>query len=246
MKSFPRFGLLVCLLVVLAHAVAYMMHEYAHSLTAWALGWMEGPLALDYGPPTLYNLLFLGEVSDNVQYDPIFASGHGLAAATIALAGTVLGSALPYIPLAWIARRERVGGNPALLATVYLLALMCAGNVFGYVPIRTITTHADIAIAARGLGLSVWVVLPLLLTPALAIFMHFFRRLLPFSVERMANGSVPAAILVVVLTCYWFFAFFGGDGTSGSYGLTTQLMALASKYVAFPLSTAYLAARYAR
>ncbi|MBB5714880.1 hypothetical protein FHS94_001716 [Sphingomonas aerophila] len=39
----------------------------------------------------------------------------------------------------------------------FWLMMMCAGNVWKYVPIRAITTHADIAIAASGLGLSVWV-----------------------------------------------------------------------------------------
>ncbi len=46
-------------MVVIAHAVAYLTHEYSHSFMRWTLGWMTDPMALDYGQPTLYNLLFL-------------------------------------------------------------------------------------------------------------------------------------------------------------------------------------------
>ncbi len=33
-----RFLVLTLVLIFLAHATAYLMHEYAHAATAWALG----------------------------------------------------------------------------------------------------------------------------------------------------------------------------------------------------------------
>jgi hypothetical protein len=64
---------------------------------------MPRPLALDYGKPTRYNILFLGDVGDNVNYLPIFAAGYGISVALIALAGTFLGNGVLYFLLYVIA-----------------------------------------------------------------------------------------------------------------------------------------------
>src|ERR1700761_3932120 len=90
------FALVTFVFVLVAHAVAYLTHEYAHTLTAWSLGWMATPFGIDYGAATVYNVVFLGDVSDNVNYDLIFAKDHGFEAALIALAGPFLGNGLLY------------------------------------------------------------------------------------------------------------------------------------------------------
>jgi len=238
------FGIATSGLIIVAHAIAYMAHEYSHSFLAWASGWMVDPLALDYGHPTLYNILFLGDVGDNVQYDPIFLSGNGPVASAIALAGIVIGNAVPYFILFLISKTRWILASPIRLSIVFWLALMCVGNVWGYVPIRALTTHADIAISARGLGVSPWVQFPFLFIPALYIFHHFFTRMCDQCLLGMAGGSAPKLALVVALTAYWFFAFYGGDGTSGDYGIVSQLLAITSKYFLFPLCSMWLWARY--
>jgi hypothetical protein len=242
--DFLGFGLATCVLIIVAHAIAYMSHEYAHSFLAWALGWMADPLALDYGHPTLYNILFQGDVGDNVQYDPIFAAGHGPLASAIALAGTVIGNAIPYFILYGLSKVRSIATSPTATSIVFWLSLMCAGNVWGYVPIRALTTHADIAISARGLGVSPWVQFPFLIIPALYVVYHFFAKMCAGCFAAMTGGSAPRLALVVALTSYWFFAFYGGDGTSGDYGLISQLLAITSKYFLFPLSIMWLWARY--
>jgi hypothetical protein len=226
--------------VILAHAIAYLTHEYAHSFLAWLLGWMKDPLALDYGKPTLDNILFLGDVGDNVQYDPIFASGHGVAASAIALAGVVLGNGLLYAILYRISKCRWIAERPKALSFVYWLALACAGNVWSYVPIRALTTHADIAIAARGFGVSPWVQFPFLFIPALGVVHHFFTRMSAHSLPVMTGHSSAKLTLVVALTGYWFFVFYGGGGADGSYGLISQVLAILSKALLFPLSVIWL------
>jgi hypothetical protein len=233
-----------CSLVVLAHAVAYMTHEYSHSMAAYLLGWMAHPLALDYGHPTVYNLLFLGDVGDNVQYEPIFTAGHGLQAAIIALAGVVIGNGVLYGFLYALAGAQRVRTSPVGVTIVYWLALMCAGNVWGYVPIRAITTHADIALAARGLGLSAGMTFLLLIVPALFVAWHFFNRMMPRCMAALDAASLGRRALVIALTAYWFFAFYGADGTDGSYGVISQAMSIVSKYVLFPSMVLFLTHRF--
>ncbi|ULU24072.1 hypothetical protein DYST_00979 [Dyella terrae] len=238
------FGIAACICVVVAHAIAYLTHEYAHSFTAWALGWMANPLAIDYGPPTLYNIIFLGGVSDNVNYAPILAGGHGLAVVAIALAGMLIGNAALYYMLFLAARTRLVMTRPALLAGIFTLALMCAGNVWGYVPIRGFTTHADIAIAASGLHLQTWVMGLCLLPLSLHIVWHCLFRFLPQCLDSAAAKSDVRLVLIITLTGYWLFVFYGGEGTSGDYGLVSQLLSITSKYFLFPLSVAALVTRH--
>jgi hypothetical protein len=237
------FGMLTCILVVAAHAIAYMTHEYSHSFVAWALGWMPKPLALDYGRPTLSNILFLGDVSDNVQYDPILTSGHGWMAAIIALAGMVLGNGVLYALLYRLTKSSIVASGRIATSVVYWLGMMCAGNVWSYVPIRALTSHGDIAVAAKGLNLSTWALFPIVIIPALFVVHHFFWKMFPRCIGKLSAGSKLDRALIVALTAYWFFAFFGSAGADGSYGPVTQLLAITSKYLVFPLAVIWLTAR---
>ncbi len=238
-----RFSLALSLTVILAHAAAYLLHEYAHSLSAWALGWMAGPFDIDYGPRTLYNMIFLGGVSDNVDYQRIFAAGHGFEAAFIALAGAFIGNGVVYALCYAIMRSSRITW-PAAAMAIYGLALMSAGNVWSYVPIRTITDHADMAIAAQGIGLPPLLLCPFLLVPALFIVYHFHRKMLPLALSKVAGGSRANMAVLIVVTAYWYFSFFGDDGTGGRYGLVSQLLSIASVYFLFPLSAMYFLVRY--
>lgn len=51
-------------------------------------------------------------------------------------------------------------------------------------------------------------------------------------------------VLLIAVTSYWFFIFFVGDASGGDYGLVPHIMALASKYLLFPLCTMWLWQRY--
>jgi hypothetical protein len=62
---------------------------------------------------------------------------------------------------------------------------------------------------------------------------HFFKRMMAQCTARVAGGEATHLALVIALTSYWFFAFFGGDGTEGSYGLVSPLLAIGSKYFLF-------------
>ena len=170
-QGIVAFALVTFVLVLAAHAVAYLTHEYAHSLMAWLLGWMKQPFGIDYGTASLSNCLFLGDVSDNVDYDAIFRAVHGLAAAAIALAGPMLGNGLLYFVVYALMGNAMVGRSRHVMMFLYWLSLMCAGNVWSYVPIRALTWHADIALAAKGLGVSVWVLFPFVM--AVSAFFFF-------------------------------------------------------------------------
>lgn len=238
------FALVTTVFAIVAHALAYLTHEYAHTLMAWSLGWMDKPFDVDYGAASVSNVIFLGDVSDNVPYDPIFASGHGLSAATIALAGPFLGNGLLYFLIYALTRSAWVSSRRYVLMFLYWLSLMCAANVWSYVPIRSLTTHADIALAAKGLGISTWLLFPFVMAVSAFLVWHFFTWMVAKAIEPIAAGSLPNLILFVAFTAFWYFSFFGGDGIDGSYGLVSQVLSIASRYLLFPLCAAWLGGRY--
>ncbi|HEY0198012.1 MAG TPA: hypothetical protein VGC19_05650 [Rhodanobacter sp.] len=241
-----RFIVISFVLLLITHAIAYLTHEYSHSLMAWCLGWMNDPFGIDYGHATLYNVIFLDDVGDNVNYPPIFASGHGMDAAIIALSGPFLGNGLLYFIVYGLTRHTAIRTTRLGTSFAYWLSLMCAANVWGYVPLRAITTHADIAFAAQGFGLSTWVLLPFVGIPSLFIVYHFFFKMFPMCHERMAGGSGNDFIVLATLTAYWFFSFFGGDGITGNYGLVSQLLCITSRYLLVPMCTLHLVSKYYR
>ncbi|WP_420136602.1 hypothetical protein [Sphingomonas sp.] len=226
-------------ILLLSHAIAYLTHEYSHSVTAWLLGYMPHPFALDYGGLTPANIVLLSGVGDNVQYDPILATGHGTAAAAIALAGPYVGNALLYVGLCIVARRLPEQGIFAT-SCLYWLMLMCAGNVWSYVPIRAITTHADIAIAANGLHVGVWTLFPVLVVPSLILVGHFFLRICPSLMPSITADQPARKALVIALTSTWFFTFFGGIGLYGSYGAVSEALSVLSAVLLMPLSVIWL------
>lgn len=238
------YAVVTLVFVLVAHAVAYLTHEYSHSLMAWSLGWMAKPFGIDYGEATVNNIIFLGDVSDNVNYDPIFASGHGGSAALIALAGPFIGNGLLYFILYGLTSTAFVTSRRLILSFFYWLSLMCAANVWGYVPIRAITTHADIAIAARGLGISTWALFPFVMIVSGYITYHFFSKTFSKAYKIVATNVEGNLTFLIAFTSFWYFSFFGADGISGSYGLISQILSIASRYLLFPLCVVYLTSRY--
>jgi hypothetical protein len=202
------------------------------------------PVRDRHGSATLYNFLFLDDVGDNVDYAPIFASGHGFSAAVIALSGPFLGNGLLYFVLYGAATRMNIQSSRLGMSFVYWLSLMCAANVWGYVPLRAITTHADIALASQGFQLSPWMLFPFVFVPSMLIVWHFFFRMVPVCFATVAGWSANNFLVLVTLTAYWFFSFFGGDGITGKYGLLSQLLCIASKYPLLPLCVRFLTSSY--
>ena len=114
-----------------AHAFAFFLHEYAHSFTAWALGWKRNPLALNYAHPTLAVLLVQHGISQNVDEVPIFASGHRVQAALISAAGAVLGNGLISFPLSrWLYSIARKLDARALVMFAYWCTVASIGNFY--------------------------------------------------------------------------------------------------------------------
>jgi len=219
----------------LAHALAYLAHEYAHSFVAWALRCKANPLALDYGGLNFDNVVFLDDIDENVDYAPIFAAGHGPVAALIAVSGVLIGNGLFYLLSRRLYTTTKKRGHRMLALFMFLLCLMNVGNFISYVPARTFTTHADMVTVQQGLNISPWWIAIVLGIPFCAAMWHFFAAILPDAMRFFFPNTKVGEVLLLVLSAYMAFKFFGGSGFH-RYGEASHWISAFSIYVLFPLS----------
>jgi hypothetical protein len=219
----------------LAHALAYLVHEYAHSFTAWGLGYKPNPLALNYGHLDWNNVLSLDDIDENVDYEPIFAAGRGPLAALIAAAGILFGNGLFYLISRRLYVKAKTRGKYLLALFLFLFCMMNAGNLISYVPARTFATHADMATVEKGLNISPWWVAIILGVPFCIAVWHFIARMLPEAMQFFSPHSKWGQILLLVLSAYIVFKFFGGGGLH-HYGKASYWISAFSVYVLLPLS----------
>jgi hypothetical protein len=219
MSSSPiiwRWPTLLALLLIQwwgAHAGAFFLHEYAHTLTAWLLGWKANPLALQVPPLSLSVWLLQLGINQDVNEALIFAKGHGPDVAIIGGAGMVLGNALLSLLLSrlgwrWAQRHHRPGW--ALFA--YWGTVASVGNLLDYVPIRTFTLDGDMGSIQRGFGWSPWLVLLLLGLPTGGVLGWFFARVVPASLAWLFPQNLAQRVLMSALTVGVLFGFYGAVG----------------------------------
>jgi hypothetical protein len=219
----------------LAHAITFFLHEYAHSFAAWALQCKANPFVLHYGHLTVANLLVQSEIDELVDYTAIFRAGHGVVAALIAVSGVLLGNGLSYIFIRRLFNRYRRKHSAAWAMFFFFLCLMSVGNFLDSVPVRTFADHSDMATTARGFHTSPWTVVVVLGLPFALALRHFFARILLSSESLLFPWSYANRCLLVVLSCFLIFVFFGSAGLSG-YGATSHWLSMTSIFACFPLA----------
>ena len=120
---------------------------------------------------------------------------------------------------------------------VFLLDLLDErGNFLSYVPMRTFATHADMATTAQGIDASAWMIAVVLGIPfALAIW-HFFARILPDAEVSLFADEPALRGVLVLMSAYLVFGFFGGAGIR-NYGSVSHWLSAISVYLLFPVVT---------
>jgi hypothetical protein len=232
--SWPRLLILLLVQLWVAHALVFFAHEYAHTFTAWLLGWKASPFDL-HVPPSSWTvwLLQLG-IDQDVHEAPIFASGHAVHAGLIALAGALLGNAFVTFPLsrlayAWAKRRALRGW--AMLA--YWACLASVGNLIDYVPIRTFTLEGDMGSVQRGFGWSPWTLLVVLGIPTAIVLGYFLFRIVPATITWLFPDSAARRVVIAIASAFVLFGFFGAAGLLEGGKISYQLSVI-SLYVVAP------------
>ena len=220
-----------CVMTVLfwlfAHSAALFSHEFAHSFSAMALGWKGNPFDLSWGGPSALNLVLQTDIDENVDYRPIFESGHGFEAGVIALAGSALGNLCLSLTVGlWLFATARRRGIVALGAFAYWLVVMSVGNLISYVPLRVFTTHADMHTVQEGFGWTPFETLVYVGIPFFSVVLWFFLSFQLKALAWMFHDSAARRCVMVFLTSATVFGFFCLGGIAG-YGETSHLLSIA-------------------
>lgn len=197
-----RFALITPIFLLLSHYLAVFPHEYAHSFMAWILGVKANPLNLEYGGTSLYNILLLGHIDENVNYSIIFASGHPAYAAVIAFAGAGIANGSLFALSYYLLKKESVQRIPFLFYFLFLFNLMNLGNFYDYVPIRTFANFDDVHNFVMGFDISPWWVYVIGgYIVAFLIWQFFGKTMIAAYIHLRLTGTIQRACLMIICIC---------------------------------------------
>ncbi|MFD0766859.1 hypothetical protein ACFQZI_18510 [Mucilaginibacter lutimaris] len=235
-RNWLTFFLLNIIMMWVTHAIALFAHEYSHSFTAWLLGWKTNPFALNYGQLTLSNVLAQFDIDENVNYKPIFATGHGQQAGLVALAGLLIGNLLLTYPLSLLGFKfSKKNTSRVLTLFFYWLCVTSVGNLIDYVPVRTFAYSGDMHTVCKGFNCSPWFILICLGIPFVMILMHFVFNYAPQALYRLFPDSKGMRLAMIILTSLAMFGFYGAAGW-GSKDPVSHYMSVVSVSLFVPLT----------
>lgn len=218
--------LLTPLFFYITHAIAFFIHEYSHSFSAWFLGFKDNPLLLNFGDTSLGNILFFIKMDENVNFAMFYAM-HPWKASFIAMAGIYANAILFLVAICALLSRKT---HSQLYYYFFLwLAVMNLGNFIDYIPARTFATHGDIGEVLTFLSISPWWIMIIFGYPICYCFWFFYTKILPLIYKKMALNIIQQVIILIMMTLM-LFALFGGAPGYSDYGPESHLFSLLSIY----------------
>jgi len=213
--------------------LAAFIHEYAHSITAWILGVKDYPFDIIYGGWSWLNLIFLANINENVNYALIDQSGHRHLICFIAAAGPIATLVVYFITLYLLRKRF----SRYLYYLVFWINLGQIRELWAYIPLRSLSTHAEIANMNYmsdvinfnySLGISDgWIVI--LLAPLVVWgIWNFFANTLKNAYEKLGLFSISSRAILLVLTVIFFFGLTSLQILSANYNLITRALTWSS------------------
>jgi hypothetical protein len=215
----------------LTHYVVVIQHEYAHSFTAWITGIKDNPLRIDWGGTGIHNILTLGNIDEDVDYDRALAAGHTTAAAVTAMAGVVIGNGVFYLVARQLLRQPAVSGRAWVLSFLFWYIVHSVGNFFDYVPLRTFAAGGDVKNFALASGWSRWWIYAVAGYVTLWAIVDLYQKALPWTLGAAGFGRLwPARAIVLVLSTLTLFVLYAlpaleqADPVSVFLGRTSLIM----------------------
>jgi hypothetical protein len=120
----------------------------------------------------------------------------------------------------------------------FLLCIMNVGNLISYIPARTFATHADIATVEQGLNMTPWWLAIVLGAPFCIAAAHFILKSVPEAMRFFFPHSRIEQPLLLALSCYMIFVFYGGAGLH-RYRNVSHAISVVSIWLLLPLVVVY-------
>lgn len=219
--------------ILLTHHLTFFIHEYAHALAAWFLGYKNSPFDLNYGGTSLTNLLLLSDIDQNVNNNLIYSLGHPGHVALIAFAGPGIILFLFFLSF-WLIQTNKIKKHPYLLYFLFFFNLWCLGGTYAYVPIRTFTPNGvmvDVLDIEQSLHLSPWWIYGFFgYLMAFMIWQFFSKTLISIYLNVDISSTVGRASLmmvcVLILFGYCGLAGFINHGEISHFISATSVLAI--------------------
>jgi hypothetical protein len=193
----------------LTHYVVVIQHEYAHSFMAWITGIKDDPIRIDWGGTGIHNILTLGNIDEDVDYEQALAAGHTTAAALTAMAGVVIGNGIFYLVARRLLRRPALAGRPWVLYFLFWYIVHSVGNFYDYVPLRTFAAGGDVQNFALASGWSRWWIYGVAGFLTLWAIVDLYQKALPWTLGAAGFGRLwPARAIVLVLSTLVLFVLY--------------------------------------
>lgn len=202
-RDWIGFSLVMVATYFAIQALTILVHEYAHSTTAWLLGYTPSPLTVIWG-----NLVTVRGWDEGVPYDQLFPSGGNPAEALIGGIPLLMHTVFVVMCLYLLQRRTTKERKPLFYALYWFVVINLA-ELIAYIVMRPFAGGGDTGRFNQGLRLSPWFLLvggTVFILIALSIMLG---RVMP-SFDAVSGGSRVKHQIVVWLTA--FILFLWGSG----------------------------------
>ncbi|WP_108652136.1 hypothetical protein [Dongshaea marina] len=132
---------------VVSYYLAILLHEYAHSFTAYLLGGRSNPLAIDYGH---YGILY--RVDEANHYDHMMAQGKHLVVGISGIAGLIMSWLLVMLAIR-LCRNSGTNHSSLGMVFSFWLGTLSLVSVIGYIPFGSFEKTGDIGRFCQGLNI---------------------------------------------------------------------------------------------
>ena len=202
-------GALLYLLIVIAtyfffQTVIVITHEHIHSTTAFLLGNMQNPLAIEWGNP-----ITLSGWDEGVSYSSLFASGLGVHAAVIAVMPLIFHAVVVTCGI-FILKSGAFVRRKWAFHLIFWFIIVNLAELIAYMPMRAFSSHGDIGNINHGLGISPWPAAVLGTAFVLIWLWYLLRYVLPGMNAVVTSGSGLSKYVTLIVMAFFLFLFSGG------------------------------------
>ncbi|MDR7008983.1 hypothetical protein [Paraburkholderia strydomiana] len=183
--------------------ISVFPHEYAHSITAWLLGYKLNAFDIDYGSFDWKNVLFVDGIDEHVNYFLIYLLGNRFAIGMIAFAGPFIATSLLYLVSWRLIRWKETEHRPLLFYFLLWVNITNLSELISYVVLRSITKHGDVGHIEFAWGVSPWLVFTVgCVLLSIAFWDFFYRTIIDLYRVSGANRLSVKCFFVTLFSVY--------------------------------------------
>lgn len=215
-------------MVLLAHYVAVIPHEFSHSIMAWILGIKDQPGNIDWGGTSLLNILLLIHIDENVDYTAALEAGKHWQVALTAFAGPGIANGGLFLLSRYLITKPWFQLRPVAANFLFWFLFMSLANLYDYVPMRVFADDGDVHHFILGSGIDPWVIYVVGGYLVLWAIVDFYRNMLPLGLALSDFVTPTSRAVTFVVATVLLFGYFSIPSLLFEADMASQLIARTS------------------